>query len=125
VDYFKEPAMKLFSTIKTLLAISILVVAIPVLAMNLQQAMNALSNAKEQGLVGEQPNGYLGAVNGNAESTEIVRLINEARRAQYQRLAKDNGLVLQDVEAMAGLKAIERTNSNHYILVNGKWAKKP
>lgn len=117
--------MKLFSTIKAALAILILVIAVPVLAMNLQQAMSALGNAKEQGLVGEQPNGYLGAVNGNAEAADIVKLINEARRAQYQRLAQDNGLVLQDVEAMAGLKAIERTNSNHYILVNGKWAKKP
>lgn len=117
--------MKLFSAIKMLLAVITLAVALPVMAMNLQQAMNALGGAKDQGLVGEQPNGYLGVVNGNQEAAEVVRLINDARRAQYQRLAQDNGLSLLDVETMAGQKAIERTSSNHYILVNGKWAKKP
>lgn len=117
--------MKLFSILKMAVSILVLAVALPVMAMNLQQAMSSLGSAKDKGLVGEQPNGYLGVVVSNAESTEIVKLINEARRAEYQRLARDNGITIADVEAMAGQKAIERTTSNHYILVNGKWAKKP
>lgn len=117
--------MKFFNTVKVVAAVLVLVLSVPALAMNLQQAMSALGNAKAQGLVGEQPNGYLGVVKDDGDTAEIVRLINEARRAEYQRLAKDNGLALQDVESMAGLKAIEKTSSNHYILINGKWAKKP
>lgn len=117
--------MKLFSTMKYTLGVLVLALALPVMAMNLQQAMSSLPAAKDRGLVGEQPNGYLGVVSADAEADEIVKLINEARRAQYQRLAQDNGLSLLDVETMAGQKAIEKTNTNHYILVNGKWAKKP
>jgi hypothetical protein len=117
--------MKFFSAIKYTLGVLVLTVTLPVMAMNLQQAMGSLSDTKAQGLVGEQPNGYLGVVSASGDAAEIVKLINEARRTEYQRLAKENGIALQDVEAMAGQKAIERTSSNHYIQINGKWAKKP
>jgi uncharacterized protein YdbL (DUF1318 family) len=116
--------MKIVSLIKLSLC-GLLLVSLPLMAMNLQQAMSNLGTAKEQGLVGEQPDGYLGVVSASGDAAEIVRLINNARREQYQRLAKDNNLALPDVEAMAGLKAIEKTQTGHYIQVNGKWAKKP
>lgn len=117
--------MKIFNAMKYTLGVLVLLVTLPVMAMNLQQAMGSLGDAKAQGLVGEQPNGYLGVVSAGGDAAEIVQLINEARRAEYQRLAKENGLALKDVEAMAGQKAIERTSSNHFIQINGKWAKKP
>lgn len=117
--------MKLLSIIKIGLCSLLLVVSVPLMAMNLQQAMSNLGTAKEQGLVGEQPDGYLGVVSASGDANEIVKLINDARRSQYQRLAKDNNLALPDVEAMAGQKAIEKTQAGHYIQINGKWAKKP
>jgi uncharacterized protein YdbL (DUF1318 family) len=117
--------MKMFSAIKLGIFSLLLVAALPLMAMNLQEAMSNLSTAKTQGLVGEQPNGYLGVVVQSADTAELVKLINEARRDQYQRLAKDNKLALPDVEAMAGQKAIEKTQSGQYIQVNQKWAKKP
>jgi uncharacterized protein YdbL (DUF1318 family) len=117
--------MKFITAVKMVAAVLVLSLTMPALALNLQQAMGALGNAKAQGLVGEQPDGYLGVVQEGGATAEIVQLINAARRAEYQRLAKDNGLALQDVESMAGLKAIEKTHSDHYILINGKWAKKP
>ena len=46
--------------------------SLPVLAMDLQQAMSALGPAKAQGLVGEQPNGYLGVVATSAQAKEIA-----------------------------------------------------
>jgi hypothetical protein len=94
--------------------------------MDLQQAMSNLGAAKAQGLVGEQPDGYLGVVTKSGNDTdEIVKFINEARRAQYQRLAKDNSIALPDVEAIAGQKAMEKTQSGQFIQVNKKWMKKP
>lgn len=117
--------MKIFTTIKLSIGSLLLITALPLMAMNLQDAMSNLSTAKAQGLIGEQPNGYLGVVVQSADTAEVVKLINEARREQYQRLAKDNKLALPDVEAMAGQKAIEKTQSGQYIQVNQKWAKKP
>lgn len=117
--------MNLLKIVKTVLLPMMFALSLPVLAMNLQQAMAALGNAKEQGLVGEQPNGYLGVVQNSADSADIVKLINDARRAEYTRLAQQNNIAVADVEAMAGKKALERTSSGHFILLDGNWVKKP
>jgi uncharacterized protein YdbL (DUF1318 family) len=117
--------MNIIKLIKLSLCSALLVISLPLMAMNLQQAMSGLSDAKAQGLVGERPDGYLGAVTHSGGADEIVKLINEARLTQYQRLAKDNNLSVADVQAMAGQKAIEKTQAGQYIQVNQKWAKKP
>ncbi|MCC5852353.1 MAG: YdbL family protein [Alkalimonas sp.] len=116
--------MKTATSVKTLLATFLLLLALPVLAMNLQQAMNALGPAKEQGLIGEQVNGYLGVVQDSAEARQIVELINDARRAEYSRIARDNNIAVADVEARAGQRAIERTPAGHFIKLDGNWVRK-
>lgn len=93
-------------------------------AMTLQQAMGQLANYKSQGLVGEQPNGYLGVVTNQNEASELVQLINDARRDQYQKMADANKIAIQDIETLAGKKALEKTKSGHYIEINGRWVKK-
>ncbi|MBD9413693.1 YdbL family protein [Pseudomonas sp. PDM16] len=102
----------------------VLCLSLPAWAMNLNEAMSALSSAKASGQLGEQPDGYLGVVGAGGQAVEIAEQINQARRAEYQRLAKENGLQLGDVEAMAGQKALEKTPSGQYIQVNGKWVRK-
>lgn len=102
----------------------LLVLSQPLLAMDLQQAMTELPVAKGQGLVGEQPNGYLGVVKAEGDTATLVQLINSARRNEYQKLATANGLQLADVEKLAGQKALEKTQSGHFILSDGKWQKK-
>ena len=108
--------------IPLLLASSLLSTA--VFALDLNGAMSSLSQAKSAGLLGEQPNGYLGVVKAQGNAAEIARLINDARRAEYQRLAKDNNIQLADVETMAGKKALEKTPTGQYIQLNGKWLTK-
>lgn len=93
-------------------------------AMDLNGAMSNLSQAKSAGLLGEQPSGYLGVVKAQGNAAEIARLINDARRAEYQRLARDNNIQLADVETMAGKKALEKTPTGQYIQLNGKWLTK-
>ncbi|MGP0174950.1 YdbL family protein [Pseudomonas sp. NCHU5208] len=101
-----------------------LTLSLPAYAMSLNQAMSALSEAKTSGQLGEQPNGYLGVVRPGGQAEEIARLINQARRAEYQKVAKDNGVSLSDVEAIAGKKAIDRTPPGQYIQLNGQWLQK-
>lgn len=101
-----------------------LVMSMPVLALSLNEAMSALPSAKASGQLGEQPNGYLGVVNPGGEAAEIASQINQARRNEYQKLAKQNGIQQSDVESMAGKKAIERTAPGQYIMLNGVWMKK-
>ncbi|MDX3773743.1 YdbL family protein [Chromatiaceae bacterium AAb-1] len=117
--------MRISNTLKILCCSAIFAISLPVFAINLQQAMSSLGPAKEQGLVGEQANGYLGVVQNSGDASEIVKLINDARRTEYARLAKENNIAVADVEAMAGKKAIERTQRGHFILLDGKWLQKP
>lgn len=117
--------MTTFRTLKLALAGLVLAVATAASAMNLQQAMAALGDAKDKGLLGEQTDGYLGVVGNDAQAAEIARLINAARRAEYQKMATENGIKLSDVEAIAGKKAIEKTDAGNYIRLDGQWQKKP
>lgn len=101
-----------------------LCLSLPAYALNLNQAMSALGAAKASGQLGEQPNGYLGVVKPDGQAEEIARLINQARRAEYQKVAQDNGISLADVEAIAGKKAIDRTPQGQFIQLGGQWLKK-
>ncbi|MCY1434074.1 hypothetical protein D9M71_501190 [compost metagenome] len=74
--------------------------------------------------MGEQADGYLGVVSSGGQAADIAAQINAARRAEYQKVASQNGAKLSDVEALAGKKAIERTPSGQYIQVGGKWVRK-
>ena len=107
-------------TIARLLLVPFAVLALTAQALDLDQA-------KAQGLVGEQRNGYLGAVSAapGAAVRELVRSINQARRAEYQRIARRNGLQLDQVEKLAAEKAINKTRPGHFVeSAQGGWTKK-
>lgn len=114
--------MKSYLKLGTLLAA--LCLTLPAAAMSLNEAMAALGQAKASGQLGEKPDGYLGVVQGGGQAEEIASQINQARRAEYHRLAQKNGISVSDVEAIAGKKAIEKTPSGQVIQLNGTWVKK-
>ena len=87
----------------------------------------SLDEAKDRGLVGEQPNGYLGIV-GSSQAPDLQALvshINQQRREKYQEIAARNKTNLQAVELLAGKTAIGKTQSGHYVKIpSGNWVKK-
>ena len=85
-----------------------------------------LQQAKSDGLIGEQLNGYLGVVSGDASSdvTALVRDINAKRKAKYESIAQQNSTSLETVELLAGKKAIEKTKAGNYIQTAAGWKKK-
>jgi uncharacterized protein YdbL (DUF1318 family) len=114
--------MNMYKRLASLLLL--LSLSLSAVAMNLNEAMTALGEAKTSGQLGEMPNGYLGVVRGDTQVAEIAQLINQARRAEYQRLATQNGIKLSDVEAIAGKKAIEKTPPGQLIQLEDKWVLK-
>ena len=98
--------------------------SLPAVAMNLNEAMSALGDAKASGQLGEMPDGYLGVVVASDQVAEIAQLINQARRSEYQKLAAQNGIQLSDVEAIAGQKTNEKTPAGQFIQLQGKWQRK-
>jgi uncharacterized protein YdbL (DUF1318 family) len=86
-----------------------------------------LHEAKAQGLVGEQPDGYLGLVKPDAAADvkAMMTEINGLRRQEYQGIARRNNTELNVVEALAGKKAIEQTPAGQYVkLPSGDWVRK-
>ena len=109
--------MKKFLAI-TAIALTALTVSVPAFAMNLVQA-------KQQGVVGERPDGLLGAVKPSAEATAIIDKINAERMDKYKAIAAKNGTPVRQVQALAGKKLIEQTPSGEYIMnAAGHWQKK-
>ncbi|WP_456384999.1 YdbL family protein [Desulfolithobacter sp.] len=109
---------RLLAVLTVLLTLLLQVQAGPVAALDLQ-------SAKDQGLVGETPSGYLEVVGtATPEIVKLVQTINQKRRSRYLQIARKNGTDLAVVEKLAGKKAIEKTRPGNYIKVNGKWRKK-
>ncbi|MDF2178181.1 YdbL family protein [Aliiglaciecola sp. CAU 1673] len=83
-----------------------------------------LDQAKDQGLVGEQPDGYLGVIKASKDVQALVNDINAKRKEKYLELANQNNLQLSQVEALAGKKAVEKTQTGHYVKMGDDWIKK-
>jgi hypothetical protein len=85
-----------------------------------------LDQAKREGLVGETMEGYVDVVDTSApaEVKVLVEETNAKRRAEYQRIARQNGLEIEQVEALAAKKAIDKTRLGDWVRVNGSWRQK-
>lgn len=96
------------------------------LAFNSAAFAISLDEAKAQGLVGEQLDGYLGLVVQNNEARKVVEDVNAKRKQVYLKLAQKNGVSAEVVAKLAAEKAAEKTASGHYIQnMQGEWVKKP
>jgi len=81
----------------------------------------SLTEAKTQGLVGEQPNGMLGVVSASPEVTALVMDINNKRKAAYGKIAQRNGTDIKVVQQLAGKKAIAKTPAGQFVKSAGQW----
>lgn len=85
----------------------------------------SLDQAKQQGLVGEMANGYLGVVVVSSEVSSLVDLVNKKRKNIYLNLARKNKITMQQVTKLAGEKSLAKTQSGHLIKnSSGQWVKK-
>jgi hypothetical protein len=105
-------------SLRNALTLVLLLLAAPALAID-------LDTAKRQGLVGEQPDGYLGAVRPTSEAAELIRTVNAQRRQSYQDLAKRNGVSVESVAALAGKKLTDRAGRGEYVQdASGRWVQR-
>lgn len=86
-----------------------------------------LMAAKMAGKVGERPDGLIGAVDASpaAETLQLVAMVNQERRAQYAKIAAQNGISADQVAIVAGTELVDRTPAGQYVLnASGTWVKK-
>ncbi|MFC6669315.1 YdbL family protein [Marinobacterium aestuariivivens] len=110
-------------TLKHLLAmmgLALSLLALPAWALSLDEA-------KDQGLVGEQVNGYLGIVVDSPDSAlrSLVADINRQRKEAYQDSAKSAGVELRIIELRIGQRLQQKAAPGHYIQSQGgSWQRK-
>lgn len=86
-----------------------------------------LDDAQSVGKVGEGVDGYVHLVDKNtsADVKALVEDVNAKRRTKYANIAKERGIPVEDVAALAGAKLVERAPAGEYVMdKNGKWRKK-
>lgn len=86
-----------------------------------------LATVKAQGLVGEQNNGYLGLVKGDAppDVKALVTDVNNQRKAQFKQIAAKNGIAEDEAAKVFAREAAARTAPGNYIQnPSGGWVKK-
>ena len=86
-----------------------------------------LKTAKEQGLIGEQNNGYLGLVKNDAPADVKALLadVNNQRKAQFAQIATKNGISEAEAAKVFAREAADRTTAGNYIQnPAGAWVKK-
>jgi uncharacterized protein YdbL (DUF1318 family) len=99
----------------------VLALALPTAAVALD-----LDGARAQGLVGEQTDGYVGAVKGQGgeDVRRLVADVNAKRRAAYEQIAREQGTDVTTVAALAGQKLIARMPAGSWIGDGGRWYQK-
>lgn len=83
-----------------------------------------LDAAKAAGLVGERPDGLVGAVDpaAGADVVGLVEAVNSKRLAHYAEIAAANNSTIDQVQAVAGAELIDRTPAGLYVMdASGRW----
>lgn len=89
----------------------------------------SLEEAKLQGLVGERPDGLIGAVTVGpaglaADIQALISKVNAGRMQVYQETASKQGVPVSQVQGIAAQKLIQSTAPGQYIYRDGMWVKK-
>ncbi|MBV6632650.1 MAG: YdbL family protein [Alphaproteobacteria bacterium] len=85
----------------------------------------SLDVARSQGLVGELPNGLIGAIVNDPAVIQLVQKINVDRLAAYQNISRVEQTPLSQVQAIAGRKIYENVPRGTFVQAqDGSWVKK-
>jgi uncharacterized protein YdbL (DUF1318 family) len=109
---------QLFKATQTIIALILMVLSINAFGLTLDEA-------KANGLVGEQNDGYVGVVSNTPEASALAAEVNEKRKEAYGKVAQKNGIAIAKVAELAGKKLIEKVApGGYYQAASGQWVKK-
>lgn len=88
---------------------------------------DALEAARRDGIVGEQVDGYLGLVKGDAPADirRQVEAVNAQRRKKYAEIAKERNVDVAAFAAITGKKLVEESPPGSFVRGgDGRWVEK-
>ncbi|MFO1241765.1 MAG: YdbL family protein [Rickettsiales bacterium] len=106
--------MKSFLTIFTIT----LFAALPAFALD-------LATARMSGQLGEQTDGFVAVLKNSPEVTQLAAEVNARRRAEYERISKENGQPVNVVGKLAAEQVIQKLPAGSmYQSPSGSWQKR-
>ena len=98
-----------------LAALGGMLIALPALALDLQEA-------RRGGLVGEQNDGYVKALQAHADVAALVKDVNAKRQAEYGKISQANGQPVSVVAKLAAAQIVQKLEKGaQYQDANGRW----
>lgn len=80
---------------------------------------------KNEGIVGENNEGYLEFIGGNRKMEALVQAENRDRRLVYEKIAERENTTVEKVGRRRAIQLRELASPGHWIQqANGKWIKK-
>ncbi len=101
--------------------------AIPAVAdiESMKQRAPKLAEIKDQGFIGEKPDGLVGLVKPNSEVEALVTAENDDRMEIYRERAAQGGHPLATFMKVMGEARIKNEKPNRYVMNgNGEWVRK-
>lgn len=84
-----------------------------------------LSTARRTGMVGERADGYVGVIKADNGVAELTADVNAKRKAEYERISKQNGQPVSIVAKLAAEQIISNLPSGAmYQSASGSWQTK-
>jgi uncharacterized protein YdbL (DUF1318 family) len=84
-----------------------------------------LDQARAEGLVGEQADGYVGLVQDTPDARALVARINSERAAAYAEIARKNGTSTDAVAALTAQRVVARLPKGSWVKDStGSWIRK-
>lgn len=109
------------------IAVIVLVAAAAFAPVSTSAASAAIERAKDECLVGEQTDGYLGVVSGQQIDLALQRELrdtNQQRKTYYAEIARRNGVPVEATAKIAGEKLVNQAEPGECIRDQaGNWRK--
>lgn len=84
-----------------------------------------IAELKDQGAIGEQPDGYLGVIKPGGDAQSVVDAENADRKAEYSTRAKSQGQSVEVLARVLGEARIRQEKDGRMIRKeSGGWSKK-
>ncbi|MBI4403487.1 MAG: YdbL family protein [Deltaproteobacteria bacterium] len=84
-----------------------------------------IAEMKDKGLIGEQPDGYLGVIKAEGEARAVVDAENRDRREEYEKRASSQGKTVDVLAKVLGEARIRDEKPGRFVRTeSGEWVKK-
>ena len=97
------------------------------MALAMPAIAETLDGARAKGLIGERPDGYVGAVGSPSPDIQsLITNVNTQRRSKYEQIAKQKGVPVEQIGALTAEKIIQDNLQPGWFYMDsgGNWVKK-